>query len=406
MMDYKESLKYLYEQLPIYQRIGQAAYKADLDNTIRLLAMVGNPERNFKSIHIAGTNGKGSVSHMLASVFQESGLKTGLYTSPHLIDFRERIKINGQMIPQEKVVDFVNKNLKEVKEISPSFFEWTVALAFDYFSEEQVDIAIVETGMGGRLDSTNVLNPLLSIITNIGHDHMRFLGNRLEDIAFEKAGIIKAGTPVVIGSALEQIRDVFEKKVSETDSPITYAEDHEFALYPMDISGHFQTENQGTVLNAIEVLNDMGYQFTDKVLKGAFANVVINTGLRGRWELLSEKPKVIADIAHNKEGILTMLGSLEKESFDELHVVWGSVVDKNAEEILDLMPAGATYYFCCPDVPRGMDVYKLYKIALDLGLTGKPFDSVQKAFTTAKKAAGTNDLVFVGGSTFVVAEVL
>ena len=405
-MNYGECLDYLFKQLPIYQRIGQAAYKADLKNTIDLLNVIGNPHQHFKSVHIAGTNGKGSVSHMLASVFQEAGYKTGLYTSPHLKDFRERIKVNGQMIPEKRVVDFVLSNMEAVSAIAPSFFEWTVALAFKHFEEEKVDMAIVETGLGGRLDSTNVLLPELSVITNIGHDHMRFLGNKLEDIAAEKAGIIKEGIPVVIGSSLRDTRSVFDVKADQVSAPIYYAEDADFDLFEMDLRGDFQKENQHTVLQAVEILRNKGYHLSDDDLAHAFRNVVINTGLRGRWESLSEGPKVIADIAHNKEGVIRMLESLEKENFSELHVVWGSVEDKNASEILELMPAAATYYFCCPGVPRGLDVLKMHKIGMDLGLTGKHYSSVSAALEAATDQAGEGDLVFVGGSAFVVAEVL
>lgn len=405
-MTYKECLKYLYEQLPIYQRIGQAAYKADLNNTIALLKILGNPERNFKSIHVAGTNGKGSVSHMLASVFQESGIKVGLYTSPHLSDFRERVKLNGQMIPEQYVLNFVQDHITAVEDISPSFFEWTVALAFDYFSNQQVDIAIIETGLGGRLDSTNVLVPEISVITNIGHDHMRFLGNRLEDIAAEKAGIIKQNVPVVIGSALPDIKEVFSRIAREKSAPISFAEENEYSTYEMDLKGLYQLENQRTVLTTLEVLKVKGYNLTEDMIREGFNNVVSNTGLRGRWQVLAESPLIIADVAHNKEGVLTMLKTLESQVFNELHVVWGTVDDKDAGEILGLMPVTATYYFCCPDVPRGHDVYKLLKIALEMGLTGKAFDSVKEALNEAKAAAKPGDLIFVGGSTFVVAEVV
>ena len=405
-MTYKECLAYLYEQLPIFQRIGKAAYKADLNNTIDLLKVLGNPEHNFKSIHIAGSNGKGSVSHMLASVFQELGLKVGLYTSPHLLDFRERIKLNGQMIPELYVLNFVESHLVEVKEIRPSFFEWTVALAFDYFSDQKVDIAIIETGLGGRLDSTNVITPVISIITNIGHDHMRFLGTRLEDIAGEKAGIIKKNVPVVIGSALPEIREVFLKKAKELSAHISFAEDKDFIGYEMDIKGLYQFENQRTVLTALEKVKSDEFDFSEEVLQAGFKNIISNTGLRGRWQTLSESPKIITDMAHNKEGVLTMLKTLETEVFNELHVVWGTVDDKDASEILGLMPVTATYYFCSPDVPRGHDVYKLYKTAVELGLTGKPFDSVSAALKAAKSTAQSDDLIFVGGSTFVVAEVV
>ena len=405
-MTYKQCLAYLYKQLPIYQRIGKAAYKADLNNTLDLLEILGNPELNFKSIHVAGTNGKGSVSHMLASVFQEAGLITGLYTSPHLKDFRERIKINGEMIPEEKVMSFVTSHLKEVQEISPSFFEWTVALAFDYFSEEQVDIAIIETGLGGRLDSTNVITPELSIITNIGHDHMRFLGNLIEEIAAEKAGIIKENIPVVIGSALPLVREVFSSKALKLSAPVIYTEDENYKSYEMDVRGAYQLENQSTALCALEQLKSRGFDFSEETVQSAFKNVVKNTGLHGRWEILSESPRIIVDMGHNKEGIICMLQNLETEKFDELHIVWGTVDDKDAGDILRLMPVTATYYFCCPDVPRGLDVFKLYKSAMELGLTGKDYDSVSSALNAAKSAAQTDDLIFVGGSTFVVAEVL
>lgn len=405
-MTYKQCLEYLFSQLPVYQRIGQAAYKADLKNTIDLLRLLGNPELNFKSIHVAGTNGKGSVSHMLASILQESGYKTGLYTSPHMKDFRERIKINGREISEEKVVNFVEKHRSMVSDIKPSFFEWTVALAFQYFAGEKVDVAVIETGMGGRLDSTNVIRPLLSVITNIGYDHVKFLGNSLEQIATEKAGIIKEGIPVVVGSYNSETRKVFEEKAKTLKAPIVFAQDEKMKLYESDLKGPYQKENQLTLLHCIKVLKSLSFHVNEENIRSGLSRVVNNTGLRGRWEWIGRNPGILLDTAHNADGISVVFREILSLDFKKLHVVLGMVSDKDVSMVLKLLPAHAVYYFCRPDIPRGLDENELRNEAMKFGLSGDSFASVSMALEKAKKVAGRDDLIYVGGSTFVVAEAL
>ena len=405
-MTYQQCLDYLFSQLPMYQRIGQAAYKADLNNTIELLSRLGNPERKFKSIHVAGTNGKGSVSHMLASVLQENGYKTGLYTSPHLKDFRERIKINGQMIPENQVLEFVEKHLHLVEDINPSFFEWTVALAFQYFAEERVDIAVIEVGMGGRLDSTNVIDPLISVITNIGFDHMAFLGDSLEKIAMEKAGIIKDHVPVVIGKYLPETSLIFSDIASKKKAPLILAQEKELPPLDCDLKGPYQKENQQSVLHALMQLKELGLKLEELKIKEGMANVVKNTGLRGRWEWIGQKPGILLDTAHNVDGIKIVLGEIQKMKFNQLHLVWGMVSDKDITKILELLPKKANYYFCRPNIPRGMEVKTLIDKAALFGISGNAYDSVLSALEAAKKVAESDDLIYVGGSTFVVAEAL
>lgn len=390
----------------MYQRVGTAAYKANLDNTLQLAAYLGHPERSFKSVHIAGTNGKGSTSHMLASVFQEAGYRTGLYTSPHLKDFRERIKVNGKMIPKKKVVSFISQHRSFFENQQLSFFEMTVGLAFDYFKTEKVDIAIVEVGLGGRLDSTNIITPEVSVITNIGLDHTQFLGTTLAAIAAEKAGIIKQNIPVVIGETTVETKSVFQKISEEKEAPVYFAEEDEFNFRPTDLKGVYQKMNQRTVLKTIQLLQKKGWIISEENSSEGLQKVIENTGLLGRWQVLQEAPKIICDTAHNKEGLRYVLKQLEEERYDSLHIVLGMVNDKAVETILPLFPVNATYYFCKPDIARGMNAEELRTFAKDFKLTGKTYKSVQKAVAAARKSALPDDLIFVGGSTFVVAEVV
>jgi dihydrofolate synthase / folylpolyglutamate synthase len=431
-MNYKETLEYLYSQLPMYNRIGAAAYKADLTNTLLFCKILGDPQNSFPSIHIAGTNGKGSVSHMLASILQESGFKVGLYTSPHLKDFRERIRINGKMIPRIAVTHFVSEHIQDVERIRPSFFEMTVGMAFDHFRKEKIDIAVVEVGLGGRLDSTNIITPLLSIITNISFDHKQFLGDSLEAIAAEKAGIIKEGIPVVVGETQPETKRVFDRVAATNKARIIYADalfsgriippsKAESTSLHMDIfrkkkifrknlstplSGHYQLKNIITVLAACEELQKGAFTpHPDSVIDG-IRNVVVNTGLQGRWQILSYDPLTICDTGHNQGGINEVLLQLQKTPHKRLHIVFGMVNDKDVGEILQLLPKEAHYYFCKADIPRGLDAVLLHDKALETGLRGKVYTSVKKAVSAAKRAADIDDLVFIGGSTFVVAEAL
>ncbi|MEQ8907652.1 MAG: folylpolyglutamate synthase/dihydrofolate synthase family protein [Vicingaceae bacterium] len=405
-MNYQETLDFLFQQLPMYQRQGKTAFKKDLTNTLALCETLGKPEQNFKSIHIAGTNGKGSVAHLLASIFQEAGYKAGLYTSPHLKDFRERIKVNGKMISETELVDFVKNNQAKFAGIKPSFFEWTVALAFHYFDRQKVDIAIIETGLGGRLDSTNVIKPELSIITNIGLDHTEILGDTLNQIAFEKAGIIKAQTPVIIGNSSGQ-KDIFESKAKAESAPIIYAE--ELLITPKlqsDLKGKYQKENLRTVYTAWWKLRQQGWMISFPQLQAGFKKVVQNTALQGRWQVLQTEPKIILDTAHNREGLVPVMKQLSTESYDTLHIVLGLVKEKKVKEILSLFPKQANYYFCQAHIPRAMNIDSLAQEAQKAGLKGKAYKTVYEAFEGAKRTASKTDLIFVGGSNFVVAEVL
>jgi len=431
-MNYQQAIDYLYNQLPMFQRLGAAAYKANLDNTIALCNMLENPQNNFKSIHIAGTNGKGSVSHFIASILQSSGLKVGLYTSPHLKDFRERIRINGKKIPKGYVAEFVKTNKKPFANIKSSFFEYTFGMAVQYFAKEKVDIAIMEVGMGGRLDSTNVVNSIISVITNIGFDHTQFLGNTLEQIAIEKAGIIKPGIPVIIGETQNKIKHIFLERAKELSSPLFFA-DQKFEarnikttgkIYPKlameifkqeelfmknlvcQVTGLYQQKNIITTLQIVKVLADIGFDISGQNIREGFKNVVIKTGLQGRWQILNRKPLTICDTGHNIDGIKEIVTQIEKTSYRKLHFVFGIVNDKNINAILKLLPKKARYYFCKANIPRGLDQDKLKNIAGDYGLQGKSFNSVYEAFSAAKTNAHKYDLIFVGGSTFVVAEVL
>lgn len=404
-MNYQQTLDWLFAQLPMYQRIGKAAFKPNLDNTDYLMQILGNPESKFKSIHVAGTNGKGSVSHMLASVFQTAGYKTGLYTSPHLKDFRERIKINGSLIPEENVVDFVEHNQTAFTERGLSFFEMTVGLAFDYFVKEQVDIAIIEVGMGGRLDSTNVIHPELSVITNISLDHSAFLGTDLESIAKEKAGIIKNNIPVIIGEQTEETAPVFKEKAAEQNAPIFFAEDYTFELPESDLKGNYQRKNIATVITAIKQLEKQNHSLRQHIYSG-LKNVVKNTGLRGRWETLNHQPLTICDTGHNIAGISSLLKQIKEQDYTKLHIVWGMVDDKDSSSILSLLPTDAQYYFCRPNVPRGKKADDLRSEAIAYHLNGECYPSVTMAYTIAREQAEKDDLIFIGGSTFVVAEVI
>ena len=406
-MNYQETTNWMFNQLPMYQLQGASAYKKDLTNTHLLLAHLENPQEKIKCIHVAGTNGKGSTSHMLASILQEAGYKVGLYTSPHLKDFRERIKINGKDISEEFVTNFINKHKSFFESNDMSFFEMTVGLAFDYFYKEQIDIAVIEVGMGGRLDATNVITPLVSVITNIGMDHIQFLGNTLDAIAFEKAGIIKPNIPVVIGEYTPETKPVFLDKATECNSKIYFASDLILETYPSDLIGDYQMHNKKTVLQTIAVLNaQKEFIITSENIKSGLLQVVRNTGLQGRWQQINEFPKVICDTAHNKNGLEIVLKQIQKEEFDDLHIVLGVVNDKDLDEILPLFPKKAKYYFCKPNIPRGLDAVILKQKAAAFELTGEVYNSVSEAYQKAIENAGKSDFIYIGGSTFVVAEIL
>jgi len=391
----------------MYQRVGAIAFKKDLSNTIALTNYLGNPERNFKSIHVAGTNGKGSVSHMLASVLQDAGYQVGLYTSPHLLDFRERIRINGKPISQREVINFVKEHKPFFETHALSFFEMTVGLAFQSFSNHKVDIAIIEVGLGGRLDSTNVITPEVSVITNIGKDHTQFLGNTLAEIAVEKAGIIKPNIPVVIGETQIETKPVFEKIALEKLAPIVFAESIPVKKYSLDLLGSYQDKNYKTAVVAINTLTQYSnFTITESNIENGLKRVAKNTGLQGRWQVLSKFPKVICDTAHNAEGLQYVLKQLQEEWYIKLHIVLGVVADKDLEAILPMFPKKAIYYFCKPDIPRGLDASILMQKAMPFSLKGNFYPSVQDAFSAALKAAKVPDVIFIGGSTFVVAEII
>ena len=428
-MNYQQTIDYMTQALPMYHRIGAAAYKVDIKNTVQLMSLLGNPERKFKTIHVAGTNGKGSVSHMLASVLQEAGYKVGLYTSPHLVDFRERIRVNGEMIVRGNVVSFINNYRCAIDGIGLSFFEMTVGLAFDYFAQQKVDVAVVEVGMGGRLDSTNVITPDLSVITNIGLDHTHFLGDTLTKIASEKAGIIKEEVPVVIGETHPDTAGVFEAKAMQLAAPIDFA-DRRYKILPTDddgnqmtfnveklgqtvfsgltcpLTGHYQLKNLATVFQAIEILRIIGYKISDTHIADGLANVVKNTGLRGRWQVVKTTPLTICETAHNADGIRSMLQKLATMKYRTLRIVYGCVNDKDYESILRLLPTDARYYITRPSVERALPVETLYEAASRLGLDCRAFDDVEKAVTAACDEADADDLVLVTGSIFLVADCL
>ena len=404
-MTYKETTDWMFSQLPMFQMQGASAYKKDLTNTHLLVEHLQHPETKFKSIHVAGTNGKGSTSSMIASILQEAGYKVGLYTSPHLKDFRERIRINGEMISEDFVVDFISENKSFFEANQLSFFEMTVGLAFDYFAKEQVDIAVIEVGMGGRLDSTNVITPLVSVITNIGFDHTQFLGDTLPKIAAEKAGIIKSNIPVVIGEYSEETKPVFLDKAKFENTPIYFAQDNPEVVYQCALLGDYQVYNKKTVLQAIKLLQAHFAIDESHIIKG-FKNVIQNTGLLGRWQILDKAPFTICDTAHNSHGLKIVLNQIQKYSFETLHVVLGVVNDKDLDSILPLFPKNAKYYFCKPNVPRGLDAEVLKHKASDFGLFGKVFNSVSEAYEEALKIATKSDFIYIGGSTFVVAEIV
>ncbi|MBI9042179.1 folylpolyglutamate synthase/dihydrofolate synthase family protein [Lutibacter sp.] len=406
-MNYKNTLNWMFSQLPMFQRQGKTAFKKDLTNSIALSKHLNYPDTKFKTIHVAGTNGKGSTSHMLASVLQEAGYKVGLYTSPHLKDFRERIKINGEVIRKIDVINFVKKNQLFFETHSLSFFEMTVGLAFEYFAKQKVDIAIIEVGLGGRLDSTNIITPEVSVITNIGLDHTQFLGETLPEIAFEKAGIIKNEIPVVIGEYQEKIFNVFNEKAKQCNAEIYIAsKNNNKEIYESDLKGIYQQHNIKTVIQTIQVLNSKGYTISEEHLKKGLNNVVKNTGLLGRWQQINENPRAICDTGHNKEGLLYVLNQLKEEKYNTLHFVFGVVNDKDLSTILHLFPKEAVYYFCKPDIPRGLEANELQQKCIQYNLIGNVYPSVNSAYSQALLNGCKNDLIFIGGSTFVVAEVV
>jgi len=405
-MNYTETLNWMFSQLPMYQRQGDTAFKKDLTNSLAFSKHLNFPEKKFKSIHVAGTNGKGSTSHMLASILQEAGYKVGLYTSPHLKDFRERVKINGKEISEEEVVSFIENNQSFLDTHKLSFFEMTVGLAFDCFAKHKVDIAIVEVGLGGRLDSTNIIKPEVAVITNIGFDHMQFLGETLPEIAFEKGGIIKKNIPVVIGEYQDEVFQVFEEIADKNDATMYLAEVLDAEDFETDLKGIYQINNVKTALQTIEVLSEKGYSISEENCKQGLKNVVKNTGLLGRWQLLNNAPKVICDTGHNKEGLQYVFEQLKQEVYENLHFVFGVVNDKDLNSILPLFPKNAHYYFCKPNIPRGLATQILQQKCEEFDLKGNTFSSVQEAYKEALKSASEKDFIFIGGSTFVVAEVV
>lgn len=435
-MNYPETLHYLYSRLPMFSSHGKGAIKPGLKNTIKFCQELGNPHEKFKSIHVGGTNGKGSTSHMLAAIFQEAGYKTGLYTSPHLRDFRERIRINGEMIAEMEVIQFVEAHQQYIEKLEPSFFEVTVALAFEYFSANQVEVAIIEVGLGGRLDSTNVIHPELSVISNISYDHMNILGNSLNEIASEKAGIIKYNVPVVISQRQDEVEDIFINKAFEMNSGLTFASDEwnifrsqtqnnssgllkleirqkttidnpvfSFDSLELDLTGSYQLKNLAGVLSAVKHLRLMDYQIDDQDVLSALRQVKKLTGLMGRWHTLNYNPLIICDTGHNEDGIREVMKNINLTPHKDLYMVIGMVEDKDISKILSLLPQRAFYYFCQPTIPRAKPANDLQLEAAKFGLTGTFYPTVQAAFDEAKKNAGNNDLIFIGGSTFVVAEI-
>jgi len=405
-MNYQDTVNWMFQQLPMYQNKGNSAFKKDLTNTINLATYLNHPEGKFRSVHVAGTNGKGSTSHMLASILQESGYKVGLYTSPHLKDFRERIRINGKVISKQAVIAFIKKNKAFLEDNQLSFFEMTVGMAFDYFSKQKVDIAIVEVGLGGRLDSTNIITPELSVITNIGFDHTQFLGNTFQEIAGEKAGIIKQNVPVVIGETHPETESVFKQKASEANSTIYFADQIINEALESDLKGSYQVHNIKTVIQSINILKELGFKISKNNLEKGLLNVVGNTGLQGRWQILGHNPKVVCDTAHNKEGLTYVMEQIKKETFNKLHIVFGVVNDKDLDTIIPLLPKEASYYFCQPNVQRGLNAKILMTAFKKNQLLGESYKSVSEALTVAKSNANKGDLIYVGGSTFVVAEII
>lgn len=428
-MTYQQTLDYLFARLPMFQRVGAAAYKANLDNTNKIVEILGKPHQKLKCIHVAGTNGKGSSSHMIASVLQAAGYKTGLYTSPHLIDFRERIKINGKMISKNYIVDFVEKYKQEFEKIEPSFFEWTVGLAFDYFVKEEVDVAVIEVGLGGRLDSTNVITPKVSLITNISYDHMNLLGNTLEKIAAEKAGIIKARVPVVISQYQSESGPLFNAVAKELKTAVQFADKNYKVMnhklkdgflntsilnkitnttlnLDLDLTGTYQLKNVLGVLNTLDLIEKAGFIIEQNDIKKGLKQVVKTTGLEGRWQTIGEKPLIIADTGHNEDGIKNVIANLKTIDYSHLHFVFGTVNDKDVSKILELLPKEATYYFTKANIPRALDENELFEKAQKIKLKGKTFSNVKEAIEAAKKAYKKNDLILIGGSTFIVGDAL
>ena len=429
MMNYPDTLDFLFRSLPMFSRIGESAYKKDLTNTIELCASIDNPQKKFKTIHVAGTNGKGSTSHMLAAIFQAAGYKTGLYTSPHLKDFRERIKVNGKVCEKEFVVGFTERIKPMIEKIAPSFFEITVAMAFDYFAQQAVDIAIIEVGLGGRLDSTNIIIPELSVITNIGYDHMNLLGNTLEAIAFEKAGIIKRNVPVVVGETLPQTKQIFESTANRLEAPIHWANEerwvtdfgskgihlqvelaskknNEHLHFELDLPGYYQTKNLLTVLSAVDVLMHQAWKINWPIVHKALKQVKHFTGLHGRWEIVSEQPLLVMDVGHNEDGIKEIVKQIELSGKQQVHIVIGMVKDKEIERALALLPKNAQYYFTKAQIPRALDEHLLMQQAALFQLKGNCFPNVPMALKQALLHASKDDLVLVCGSVFVVGEVI
>jgi dihydrofolate synthase / folylpolyglutamate synthase len=427
-MTYQETIDYLFTRLPMFSRIGAAAIKKDLHNTIALCDVLDNPQQKFKSIHVAGTNGKGSVSHMLAAILQTAGYKTGLYTSPHLHDFRERIKVNGEMIAEQYVVDFTKRVQPLIDEIEPSFFEITVAMAFEYFADEKIDIAVIEVGLGGRLDSTNIITPELSVITNIGWDHMNLLGDSLEKIAFEKAGIIKTGVPVVVGETLPETKPVFEQKASTMNAAMHFAYDnfqvtgkktvdHKLVVdveekktknkfhYTLDLPGIYQTKNILTVLSSVRQLQERGWKISEEHLQTALATSKQINGLHGRWEVVHQHPAVVMDVGHNEDGVKQIVAQLNESSYNKLHIIIGMVKEKEVEKVLALLPAKAQYYFTKAHIPRALPETDLKLKAAAFDLKGDTFEHVNSAITAAIHQAEKDDLILVCGSVFLVGEV-
>ena len=429
-MNYQETVDYLYNQLPLYQRTGGAAYKANLENTYKLDKHFESPHKKYKTVHVGGTNGKGSVCHMLASVLQNAGYVVGLHTSPHLIDFRERIKINGKLIPEEYIVKFVMKNMAFFRNTQPSFFEMSVFMAFDYFASKKVDIAIIEVGLGGRLDSTNIITPLFSVITNIGFDHMDFLGNSLDKIAYEKAGIIKDSVPVIIGESSSQINSVFLKTAEDKSSPIVFADQIysiDYGFYSSDekqifnvekekqifynglktdLLGSCQGKNVVTALACIDLLRENGLGIDNMDIYNGLERVISNTGLNGRWQLMDYNPRIVCDTAHNQEGFKSVISQLENTPYSRLHLILGFVKDKNIDEFLKVFPKDASYYFTKADIPRALDERIILKKSKKYNLKGKSYYTVREAYNAARSSAHENDMIFIGGSTYIVADYL
>lgn len=420
---FTEAMDFLYSTLPMYQRVGAIAYKKDLTNTVALCEALGNPQYSFKSVHVAGTNGKGSSSHLIASILQEAGYKTGLYTSPHLKLFTERIRVNGKEVSEDFVIGFVNRMKRVLDRVKPSFFETTVAMAFDYFALQKVDVAVVEVGLGGRLDSTNVITPVVSLITNIGYDHTDMLGDTLEKIAFEKAGIIKPGVPVVISERQGETTNVFLTRARDCNARIHFAQDDvsvnkantvyqvagkgkvRISDISLPLAGNYQAKNLCGVVKVIDVLNAVGFTITDNQLKRGIENVLVNTGLKGRWQILGKQPLIICDTAHNAEGLREVVGQLAEQNYKNLYVVLGMVKEKQHDSIMHLLPQSAYYFFCQANIPRALNAQELAQKAKEFGLFGTVEPDVNRAIAKAKALARPDDLIFIGGSTFVVAEI-